>query len=590
MQSLHRLFLTVAFFFSALVSSPALAQDVQNFKPVAGTQGYFSVDGARSLDHLEFVPSLYLGYAFEPLVNRNQDGSVNQSIVENLFSLDLLANFGLFNRLDLALNIPLHYTTGTVIGADGEDGIHLGDLRFTPKVRLVGFDEGADTGVGLAFAVPVVAPTGRSEAFVGAGQLVVTPKFLLEVRTALISLAANLGFKARPDKKVVENTELGHEVTYGAGLGVSVVPDEFVLIAEVYGAAAVQDISSDSASNPFEGLAGFRWFSAPGVVWTTGFGLGIVADYGTPTWRVFTGLAWDPQERDRDRDGILDDVDQCPDDPEDKDDYQDLDGCPELDNDSDGLPDRVDACPLDPEDRDDYEDADGCPDPDNDGDTILDPRDQCPNQPETFNGFDDTDGCPDEGDRDQDGIPDARDQCPDDPEDKDGFEDENGCPDPDNDKDGILDGADKCPLEPEVVNGIEDEDGCPDKGEVKVRVTGDRIEILEKVFFESSRAVIKPVSYDVLNQVAAVLKRAPNITLVEVAGHTDSRGARGYNQTLSQRRAAAVRAYLLERGLEASRLRAKGYGEDQPIETNRTRDGRAANRRVEFRIIDQTKR
>jgi outer membrane protein OmpA-like peptidoglycan-associated protein len=100
---------------------------------------------------------------------------------------------------------------------------------------------------------------------------------------------------------------------------------------------------------------------------------------------------------DRDFDGILDPVDPCPDEPEDFDEFEDEDGCPELDNDRDGIPDVDDGCPLDPEDHDGFADEDGCPDPDNDQDRILDGDDACPNEAETVNGVDDADGCPDEG-------------------------------------------------------------------------------------------------------------------------------------------------------------------------------------------------
>ncbi|MGE5185794.1 MAG: hypothetical protein ACM31C_27225, partial [Acidobacteriota bacterium] len=159
-------------------------------------------------------------------------------------------------------------------------------------------------------------------------------------------------------------------------------------------------------------------------------------------FHVMTGLIWAPQPAgtahpgagDRDGDGIPDGMDACPDDPEDKDGFQDEDGCPDVDNDGDGIPDSQDKCPNDPEDKDGFQDQDGCPDPDNDNDGIPDSQDKCPNDPEDKDGFQDDDGCPDP-DNDGDGVPDAQDQCPNEPEDKDGFEDDDGCPDPDNDKD-----------------------------------------------------------------------------------------------------------------------------------------------------------
>ncbi|MEZ4386485.1 MAG: hypothetical protein R3D98_02685 [Candidatus Krumholzibacteriia bacterium] len=172
--------------------------------------------------------------------------------------------------------------------------------------------------------------------------------------------------------------------------------------------------------------------------------------------------------RDRDHDGIADRRDLCPGEPEDRDGFQDDDGCPDLDNDQDGIPDRIDLAPDAAEDFDGYLDRDGVPDPDNDGDGIPDVVDQCPDEPEDLDGYKDTDGCPDEFiDTDGDGIADEDDLCPDSAEDLDGFEDADGCPDPDNDFDGIDDAVDQCPDEPEDYDGDRDADGCPDLTEAE---------------------------------------------------------------------------------------------------------------------------
>jgi len=250
-----------------------------------------------------------------------------------------------------------------------------------------------------------------------------------------------------------------------------------------------------------------------------------------------------PGPGDLDGDGILDDVDKCPRVPEDLDGFQDDDGCPEEDNDADGIADKVDGCPMDPEDRDNFEDSDGCPD----------------------------------GDNDKDGIADKIDACPNDPEDKDNFEDDDGCPDPDNDKDGIVDASDKCPNEPGVPP-----DGCPKKY-VNVVVTETKIEIKQTVYFDTNKATIKKVSFGLLNEVAQALKDNPKIK-VEVGGHTDSQGNDNFNLKLSQNRANSVRKYLIAQGIAADRMTAKGYGENVMIADNRTADGRAQNRRVEFVI------
>ncbi|MBS1120224.1 MAG: OmpA/MotB domain protein [Deltaproteobacteria bacterium] len=249
---------------------------------------------------------------------------------------------------------------------------------------------------------------------------------------------------------------------------------------------------------------------------------------------------------DQDGDGILDDVDRCPRVPEDKDNYQDEDGCPDDDNDSDGIADKIDSCPLDPEDRDNFEDDDGCPELDND----------------------------------KDGLSDRIDACPMEPEDKDGFEDDDGCPDTDNDQDGILDKSDKCPNEVGVPP-----DGCPKKYTLVV-VTQKKIELKQTVFFDTNKATIKPVSFALLDDVALALKDNPKIK-VEVQGHTDSQGDDNFNLKLSQRRAESVRTYLQAQGVARDRMTPKGYGETVKLADNRTEAGRAQNRRVEFIITER---
>jgi hypothetical protein len=193
-----------------------------------------------------------------------------------------------------------------------------------------------------------------------------------------------------------------------------------------------------------------------------GVGLGTTDAVGAPAWRGGVEVRFEPTPTaDADGDGIPDVRDQCPFEPEDRDGFEDADGCPDPDNDGDGIPDAVDKCPDEPEDRDNWQDEDGCPDPDNDGDGIPDVLDKCPYEPEDKDGFSDEDGCPDP-DNDNDGIPDDLDKCPDEPEDRDGFEDADGCPDPDNDGDGVPDAQDKCPTQAEDHDGWQDDDGCPD--------------------------------------------------------------------------------------------------------------------------------
>jgi outer membrane protein OmpA-like peptidoglycan-associated protein len=246
--------------------------------------------------------------------------------------------------------------------------------------------------------------------------------------------------------------------------------------------------------------------------------------------------------------------------------------CPDLDDDSDHVLNKVDACPTQAEDADGYLDADGCPDPDNDGDGVLDEKDACPKEA----GPSDHQGCAVK-DADQDGIEDADDQCPKEPGDK----VHQGCPAPvDTDGDGVADAEDNCVK----VAGSKTNQGCPEKQKQLVVIRKEELKILDKVYFSVGGSRLQRRSFRLLNQVAEVLKGHPDLPVLEVQGHTDSTGKPANNLRLSQRRADAVRAYLIKRGIPAERLSAKGYGPDRPVESNETPEGREANRRVEFRF------
>jgi OOP family OmpA-OmpF porin len=227
-------------------------------------------------------------------------------------------------------------------------------------------------------------------------------------------------------------------------------------------------------------------------------------------------------------------------------------------------------------------------DPDHDG--IVGAADKCPNEPEDMDGFEDADGCPDP-DNDKDGIPDAQDKCPNEAEDKDGFQDADGCPEPDNDGDGIPDAQDKCPNQPETKNGYQDADGCPDEIPEKVKAfTG----VIQGINFKSGGADLAPQSLPVLDKAVAVMTEFKDVKL-EIGGHTDDvkivSKTFADNAALSQARADAVKAYFVKKGIDASRLDSKGYGDTQPITDPKALKGpaldaaRAKNRRVEFKLV-----
>ena len=258
---------------------------------------------------------------------------------------------------------------------------------------------------------------------------------------------------------------------------------------------------------------------------------------------------------DADGDGVPDYLDKCPDIPG----LARFDGCP--DSDRDGVSDSVDKCPDTPAGV--RVDENGCP-IDTDGDGVPDFLDKCPNVP----GLTKFDGCPDS---DGDGIPDSLDKCPD----VAGLAKFDGCPDTDGD--GIPDHLDKCPEVP----GIPENKGCP---EVKKEVITIFKQALQGIQFDLNKSTIKPTSYGILDKVVKVMQDNPAYNL-EINGHTDSQGNDEYNQTLSEERAASVKQYLVGKGINASRLVSKGFGEAQPVASNNTERGRYLNRRVEFKIL-----
>jgi len=242
---------------------------------------------------------------------------------------------------------------------------------------------------------------------------------------------------------------------------------------------------------------------------------------------------------------------------------------PVVDSDGDGILDPDDKCPTEagvPE-------YDGCPIPDKDGDGVLDPDDACVDEP----GVPEYDGCP-IPDTDDDGILDPDDECVEVP----GVPEFKGCPIPDTDGDGILDPDDKCPQEPETKNNIEDEDGCPDEIPAEVAKYNG---VILGIYFDLGKDTISPKSRPALDEAVNILRKYPALR-IEISGHTDDQGNDAYNQDLSQRRANSVKQYLTGMGgIDEGRVEVRGAGETEPIATNRTKAGRAQNRRIEFKLL-----
>jgi OmpA-OmpF porin, OOP family len=602
--------------------------DLQVFRPGVDSKGFITLNASQILGPKDFSFGLVSTWARDPLLFEGTvSGQTSSWQLQNLITSSFQGAVGVFARrqigLQLGLVLPVSILSGRADPSDplmpnntNDDRTYkfdaqgLGDLVIHPKLRLL---NASRNKIGFSLIPSIVIQSGDTNSFFGEGKFIFQPTAVLDTelgRLGWFRAAINVGARLRtggtssftenassfprPVMNMPMNTnqgiQVGNEVLAGLGMSVGVVPGKFDVVGEVYSFSGLGDSkvlpTGESLKPGMEAVAGIKLYLARNSFFQIGGGYGFTGGYGRAQGgRLFVGFIFEPSIGDRDHDGYKDDIDLCPDDPEDFDDFEDEDGCPEPDNDRDGILDIDDKCPNDPETRNNFQDEDGCPDTtnnDRDGDGIPDDVDKCPDDPEDKDGFEDEDGCPDP-DNDKDGILDVDDLCPNDPEDKDGFEDKDGCPDPDNDKDRILDVDDKCPNEPETYNGLEDDDGCPDKGRVIVR--RGKIEILDKIYFETDKADIKPVSFPLLDAIAATIKGNPQLQLIEIQGHADERSSDDYNLNLTEARSQSVRRALEERGVEPERLRARGYGESKPLCTQHNESCWSQNRRVEFIII-----
>lgn len=449
---------------------------VQRFNPAPGPRNLITTRRVRSAGEMTYSLGLLANYALKPFRVRsceepapgettcaNAATITEVPVVESLMSADLMATLTPIEILQLGLRLPVTWVSGDGLEPSGlpvEGGISgtgIGDTELEAKARLYG---SVDSPIAFGGALFLTAPLGKATAegkYIGDETAGVGARVILDGVSNALFWGANAGGVWR-GKARVGVSELGPEFRYGFGAGYQ-VSETLAVMGDAFGAT---NFTTEAGASSMELDAAVRTKLTPMLALSGGLGTGIIDGVGVPQFRAFVGVSYVVESIDTDQDGLQDDVDQCPTEPEDLDNHQDGDGCPDADNDFDSIPDSEDKCPSQEEDRDGFEDEDGCPDVDNDDDGIPDTGDRCPDEPETVNKFKDGDGCPDVVDYDEDGVPDDKDQCKDEMEDTDGFEDTDGCPEPDNDQDGILDENDECLDEPETKNNRDDEDGCPD--------------------------------------------------------------------------------------------------------------------------------
>ncbi len=526
-----------------------------------------------------FYAQLGLGLSIDPLrmgnigisTASNTARQVPNNVITSQFSTYVSAGFEVLDRVTLGATFPAAWIqSGNQPASDNSStttystgGPAIGDTRIDVRGVLY---RSADRSRAVGAELGIWVPTGNASPsnFGGDGavsaMVMVTGELATHWSVPLV-FVANTGPVFRPENSI--NNPAGQFAGAKAGLGVSdewrlaigaflpLANEKYRLGATIFGQTGIKNdnvvgntiFSSQNTPVEWNVEARINKLSFLGDRWYIGAGAGtlILDGYGAPDLRVVALIGTYVPIEDRDPNSadahikvhthIVDSL---------------------KDTDGDGIPDEIDACPTEPEDHKDPDPGDGCPAP---------------------------------VDRDGDGIPDLYDKCPDQPEDKDGIDDYDGCPEDDADSDGIPDAKDACPKEPGQADPDPKKNGCPRF----IHLEGGVVRVLQQVHFATGSATILPDSFPMLMEIAQLLKANPTIKKMRVEGHTDSHGGADFNLDLSKRRAASVRTWLVEHGIDTDRLESEGYGLTRPLQTNDTDEGRAANRRVEFKITDEDK-
>ena len=578
--------------------------DAQLFRPSIDASTTLWTDDSQVATELSGTGRVFLGWANDPLVYVDDNGD-SQELISNLFALDLLGAVS-WKGVRLGLDLPVVVRSwGDEAGQSG-----LGDLGLHAKVRILDHDR---FPMGLAVAGGASLPTATTTLALGSGGFGWSVELIADKPLGPVLLAANLGTRGLPEVQV-ENVVWDDQLF--ARLGVSyAITDAQGLSLDVGGNLTYGEMTNP-AGRPAEALLG-GW-ARLGEDWVLrgGIGTGLTRGIGAPKARAVLALAWEPAEQ-------------------------------VLDSDLDGLADTVDGCPTRPEDLDEYQDRDGCPEPtalrvravDEGGNPVTTAELRLSGggiaeggtgqlETELFGGSYEVEAAA-AGFKTTTAVVTVPDGKPYDavvtlvPAATTGLvtvrvKDTDGRAvaarvtlgeEPVQDTSGgvafavveagdhpILVEADGYhPVTQRVAVQAEDELVVvvvvePDEPEPppRVEVKRDRIDIHDSIYFETASAVIKVESHGLLDEIAEILQEHTELVRIRIEGHTDSRGGEDYNLRLSQDRAASVRAYLIERGVAPKRLHSVGFGETRPLDPREIEEAWSQNRRVDFWIEERS--
>ena len=394
--------------------------DLGVFDPTPSTTNRtFQLQDATVGQEGQWRASALMSFASDPLV---LDTSPNSNVsIQDRATFVLGAVYAFGDRFEGGASLPLYLQSGQnlnsplMFGEPAASGGARGDFALHAKARV--WEHVGPNGdlVTTGASVTLALPTATDQEFAGTSKPSVRALGLATFNRGRLFATANAGAVIRA-RSQWHDIDQGSGFVWGVGAGARLL-DDLSIDAEIFGEldpsglhdapAAGEAMGPATTLAPIEALVGAHYQLERRFNVAIAFGRGVTSELGAPAWRGVFALTFAPAAAtsvgvkhvaaDSDHDGVPDDVDRCPDQPEDRDGFQDEDGCPDPDNDNDGIPDVNDKCPNEPEDKDGFEDENGCPDPDNDRDGILDTFDHCPNEPETINGVEDEDGCPDVG-------------------------------------------------------------------------------------------------------------------------------------------------------------------------------------------------
>jgi OOP family OmpA-OmpF porin len=520
--------------------------DAQGYWPMAGPGEHLATRSATISPSGAVGFGLVAGFMRQPLMLRPVGAAQAQPAIDYALTTDFLWSVGFLRRFQVSAAIPVVVAQSgdgstPVLGSRGAalSDTALRDLRVEASWAIVQRERLVDArGLGLRLDVGVALPFGDEKGFNSQGAFTFAPMLVADYRLPLVTFSVNAGARIRETRRFAD-AAIGSNLVAAAGVAVRFSRTSRLNLSADYlgtfGLAGGDGYKSPVTQEVFVG-ARYATDAAHDVELLAGAAVGLGTDPTTPGWRGILGLSYAPRGNDTDHDGIVDADDRCIDRAEDRDDFDDEDGCPDDDNDSDSVPDGADRCPNEPEDADNFQDADGCPDDDNDSDGVSDADDECPLAASGEHPDASRAGCP-TPDTDGDGVLDPDDRCvdtaagalpdadragcptPDDDGDGVGNRDDAcptaaagehpdrwraGCPDLDLDRDGVVGEADRCADQPETVNGVTDADGCPDTGAEAVTwdATGDAIRFARPVLLTARAQTLSPAQLTLVQQAA----------------------------------------------------------------------------------------